>query len=347
METLPRQKLLIVEDVPINVKLLSQIFSQEHNIIVATNGEDAISLTEIHVPDLILLDIILPTMDGFSVCQKLKSHPKTKKIPIIFITVKNQLEDEYKGLELGAVDYIHKPFHPNIVRARVNAHLKLKLYSQQLESLIEEKEFLLKEIHHRVKNNLQIISSLLDMMANRSDDLVCKNSLQAARVKIINLALIHTQLYNSDRFDQIDMKKHLNELIGSVSKLYAQAQTAQITIDIDSSIYLPVTVAIPLTIALNELISNAFKYAVQYSKNPCIDMRMFHQYNGDIIVVIRDNGPGLPDHLDIDQIHSLGLKLVRNIICSQLRGSISFENNNGTLVTIHLTNNHERGEEHV
>ncbi|MBF0103149.1 MAG: response regulator, partial [Desulfobacterales bacterium] len=121
-----KSTLLIVDDTPINIKMLVDMFKADYRILVATNGKSAIELAQTQKPDLILLDIIMPEMDGYEVCQTLHNDPLTSPIPIIFMTSMSETEDNGKGMELGGVDYVQKPFIPSIVKARVKNHLKLR-----------------------------------------------------------------------------------------------------------------------------------------------------------------------------------------------------------------------------
>ncbi len=132
-----RHKILIVDDVSTNIKILGQAMRQEYDISIGINGQKALEIAvSEHPPDLILLDIMMPGMDGYKVCRRLKNDPKTRDIPVIFITTKDEIEDETKGLGLGAVDYIVKPFRLPIVLARVRTHLILKRKTDLLESLV-------------------------------------------------------------------------------------------------------------------------------------------------------------------------------------------------------------------
>lgn len=131
-----RQKILIVDDAPANISVLVKALTSDYEISVAVTGEDALSIvTSDRAPDLVLLDIMMPGMDGYEVCRRMKNDAATREIPIIFITAKDDEEDETRGLELGAVDYITKPFSPPIVKARVKTHLELKRKSDLLENL--------------------------------------------------------------------------------------------------------------------------------------------------------------------------------------------------------------------
>jgi len=131
-----RQKILIVDDMPTNVKILGEALRPNYDIVVATSGKKALEIAQTQVPDLILLDIMMPEMDGYTVCRALKEDSCTKNIPIVFITAKDQTDDELHGLELGAVDYITKPFQVLIVKARVRTQLDLKRKYDLLESMV-------------------------------------------------------------------------------------------------------------------------------------------------------------------------------------------------------------------
>ena len=119
-----RRKVLIVDDTPENIQVLMAILSNDYLIVAAKDGARALSLAAADpVPDLILLDIRMPGMDGYEVCRRLKSDPKTRAIPVIFVTTMTAEEDVRKGLQSGAVDYITKPYSPSLVKARIRAHL--------------------------------------------------------------------------------------------------------------------------------------------------------------------------------------------------------------------------------
>jgi diguanylate cyclase (GGDEF)-like protein len=132
MSTNP-QTVLIVDDAPTNIEILCEALSDTCEILFATGGAEALEIARDQTPDLILLDVMMPEMDGYEVCTRLKSEPRTRAIPVIFVTAKDLEEDEARGLEIGAIDYVTKPISPAIVRARVRNHLELKRYRDMLE----------------------------------------------------------------------------------------------------------------------------------------------------------------------------------------------------------------------
>lgn len=131
-----KSRILVVDDERSNINVLGTILSERYDVSIALNGARALQLAVTNPqPDMILLDIQMPAMDGYEVCRRLKAAPETQNIPVIFITVMTTEEDECRGLELGAVDYITKPFRPSIVLARIKVHLELKKKRDLLERL--------------------------------------------------------------------------------------------------------------------------------------------------------------------------------------------------------------------
>ncbi|MBF0627213.1 MAG: response regulator [Magnetococcales bacterium] len=133
-----RSRILIVDDLPGNIKVLAELLKDEYDISMTTQGQDALRLAQNGTLELILLDIVMPDLDGFEVCRRLRENPRTRGIPVIFVTGQGDTEDEARGFAMGAVDYITKPFSAPIVRARVKTHLGLKLAREQIEKSNQE-----------------------------------------------------------------------------------------------------------------------------------------------------------------------------------------------------------------
>ncbi len=137
---LAKQTVLIVDDTPENIMLLDEVLRADYNILAATNGEKALKLANSDMPpDIILLDVMMPGMDGFEVCRRLKKNAGTAKIPVVFVTAMGQVQDEAQGFALGAVDYIHKPVSPPLVQARVHTHLALYDQKRALEDTVRQR----------------------------------------------------------------------------------------------------------------------------------------------------------------------------------------------------------------
>ena len=127
--------ILVVDDDPANIRVLSTLLKSEYKVFVAKSGQSAVDIAQQHLPNLILLDIVMPDMDGFDVLKQLKASPKTQDIPVIFVTGLNSENHEEYGLKLGASDYIHKPFHSGIVKARIKNQLDILRRNHLLEKV--------------------------------------------------------------------------------------------------------------------------------------------------------------------------------------------------------------------
>ncbi len=154
-----KSKILIVDDAPENLRILIEILKKDYATIPATNGETALQKAMADpMPDLILLDILMPVMDGYEVCKRLKENEKTKDIPVICITAMSEVMDDARAFNLGAVDYIPKPFNPATVKARVKNHIKLK-------NAIIVQEKLIRELKDAL-SNIKTLNGLLPICAN-------------------------------------------------------------------------------------------------------------------------------------------------------------------------------------
>lgn len=183
MKNQGRGRLLLVDDIKANVNLLQLNLKKDYHIDVAFDGESALEQVAKNPPDLILLDIQMPGIDGYEVCRRLKKNKETEKIPIVFITSKNEEEDETKGLELGAIDYIIKPFSMPIIKARVKNLMQMKKQQDILENLslidgltgIPNRRYFDHMLHHewqraiRAETSLALIMIDIDFFKNYND----------------------------------------------------------------------------------------------------------------------------------------------------------------------------------
>lgn len=161
-----RQKLVIVDDTPENLQVLYRALRDEYEIFSATNGRKALQLAGSQRPDLILLDVMMPEMDGYQVCALLKDDPFTRDIPVIFITAKTDADSETRALSAGAVDFIHKPFSTGVVRARVRLHLELVRHRKHLEELVHARTRELAEARDAAESASRAKSAFLSAMGH-------------------------------------------------------------------------------------------------------------------------------------------------------------------------------------
>ena len=168
LETPPMQddsyseSILIVEDLEVFIDVLVEILQADYYLSVATDGHQAVEMARQIKPDLILLDIMLPEMDGYKVCELLKADPTTRKIPVIFLTARASHEDEARGLDLGAADFIAKPFHPDLVKARIRNHLEIKRHRENLQTLVDQRTQALVQTQEATIASLAILAEYRD-----------------------------------------------------------------------------------------------------------------------------------------------------------------------------------------
>ncbi len=156
-----KQKLLIVDDAPANIREITELLKSDYKVVFATSGPKALEIIRTSSqPDLILLDIIMPEMDGIEVCKRLKSSPDTQDIPIIFLTAKTESEDIIKGFQIGAVDYVTKPFNAAELYSRVHTHMDLKRSNERLKLEIVERKKLIVELQEALAE-VKALSGLL------------------------------------------------------------------------------------------------------------------------------------------------------------------------------------------
>ena len=170
MSELSSMRVMVVDDTEANIDILLETLADDYKVVVATDGDSALEDIKKNPPDLILLDIMMPGMDGYEVCQKLKEMEITRNIPVIFLTALKEEGDEAKGLGFGAVDYITKPFNPELVKARVRNHLDLKLHRNHLEELVEKRtqeiaerqrvEYKLRAAKEKIESELNIAAQI-------------------------------------------------------------------------------------------------------------------------------------------------------------------------------------------
>jgi len=208
-------------------------------------------------------------------------------------------------------------------------YLKLRKAKDKIEEKNREREILLKEIHHRVKNNLQIISSILNMQSRKLTDSSARSAVNEGRSRIKSMSLIHEKLYSSNQLTVINMQEYIEDLSGFLFKTYKpdcdiarQIEAEELTLDIDT--------AIPVGLILNELISNALKYAFQEQGTGQLNIS-FSKLEDEYTLRVADSGKGLP--IDFNSIESMGMRLV-NVLTEQLNGLIDVKNEAGATFTI-------------
>ena len=215
-----------------------------------------------------------------------------------------------------------------------------KQAEEKVKASLREKETLLKEIHHRVKNNLTVISSLLDLQSACLQDDKAREALQNSIERVRTMASIHTQLYQSQDLTRVDFGLFVRDLVGNISQSYGRVESpVEIQVDADE-IRLGIDASIPCGLILNELVANALKHAFPEGKEGEINIRMRSE-DKRVTLTVQDNGIGFPESIDVTNLKSLGLELV-NLLVGQISGKIDMQVDGGTTWTITFPLKNER-----
>ena len=204
-----------------------------------------------------------------------------------------------------------------------------------------------KEIHHRIKNNLQVISSLLDLQAEKFNDMKVIEAFRESQNRVISMALIHEELYKGEGTDTLNFSEYLKKLAENLFQIYRlRRKNIQLDLDLEENALFNLDTAVPLGIIINELVSNSFKHAFPCRDTGEIRIKLHREENGEnrtegcksanFILTVSDNGVGISENLNIDELDSLGLQLVVSLV-DQLDGELELKTNHGTEFTIGFT----------
>jgi PAS domain S-box-containing protein len=223
----------------------------------------------------------------------------------------------------------------NLLFSIIHDITERKQAEEQIQVSLKEKETLLHEIHHRVKNNMQVISSLLELQKNTIEDKQVKEVLMESQGRVHAMAIVHETLHNSDSLSKIDLQTFLSILTSSIFQTYSIKPNKVSLINEVESIPISINQASPLGLIINELISNSLKYAFSNDSNGVISVSM-KKIDNELSLIVSDDGVGMPEDLDWRNSDTLGLKLIRSLVESQLDGSIEMESINGTKFIINF-----------
>jgi PAS domain S-box-containing protein len=215
----------------------------------------------------------------------------------------------------------------------------------EVKASLAEKEILLKEVHHRVKNNMQIISSMLQLQAGYVADPQFKAVFSNCRSRVLSMAMVHEKLYRSPNLASVDFAEHVRELSqmlmrsygGELSEVDLRLETESCVLDIDT--------AIPVGLILNELVTNAVKYGGALEGQTRIQVEFRREPAGNLLLAVEDNGPGLPDDFNLEKAQSLGLKLIK-VLSRQIRGDVEFSGQEGVRVEVRFAAPERSGGTH-
>ena len=295
-------KVLLVDDTTANLDMLSKTLgSENYEIALAKSGEQALKTALYFQPDLILLDIMMPGMDGYETSKKLKSSDMTRDIPIIFITAKSTIKDIVKGFEYGCVDYIVKPFQQNEVCARVKTHLTLQAAQKSLIQLNQQKNRLLGIAAHDIRGPLAGIQANLEILQDdelnlsETTKMECIDSAYTTTTQLFTLVndLLDASIIATGELRMQIASGNLKELIEQRLRLYRiQAEIKNIIIV--SSLLVDPRVSMDknrITQVIDNLLTNAIKFTAP-GKTICIQLEIDKQFATTTII---DEGPGLSE----------------------------------------------------
>jgi two-component sensor histidine kinase/CheY-like chemotaxis protein len=334
-----------------------------YRLVRAESGEQALLALVAEEFALLILDIRMPGMSGFELAQMIKERKKTAQVPIIFLSAfYSEDEHAIEAYGSGAVDFLNKPVNATILCSKVAVFAELHrrqreiaaanrtLHAEvtdrrraqellhelnetleqrvaertaELVASLKEKEVLLAEVHHRVKNNLQVVDSLLNLQSGRFTDLALVAEFSSARERVRAMAAVHEQLYQTGDFGEVNLAEQLRELVRVITRAHApegvrlrcEPRLDPVTVDLNT--------AVPLSLIANELIVNAIKhaYAGRSEGELRVELRAGEEHNE---LCIADDGTGLPAGVEPTTTPTLGMRIVRSL-ARQVSGEVHID----------------------
>jgi len=292
--------ILIVDDTTKNIQVLASVLDEQgYSVKAATDGKQALAAVEKSIPDLILLDIMMPEMDGFETIRELKKNPLWQNVPVIFLTAKIETEDIVHGFELGAVDYITKPFNSSELLARVNTHIALKKATETIARISNERKELLHILCHDLTNPIGFVSSVLDM--NKEDPSMLeqmKESIEVSMISSLEIIQLVRMIMAVDEnklnleTSLLDLQSMIND---SLTMMNIKAKLKDIRFEID--IPAGQKVCVERTSFITSVINNALTNAMKFSEPGGTISIKAKEENGKVVLTIKDNGIGMSENL--------------------------------------------------
>lgn len=311
--------LLIVDDITTNLLVLLDFFSScGFETLIAQDGESALQRAQLALPDLILLDVVMPGIDGFETCRRLKNDPKTRDIPVIFMTALNDMENKIKGFEVGAVDYVTKPLQQEEVLARVSTHLTLRSLQKELEIQNEQLDEFAHTVAHDLKNPLSAIIGFADLLVEVSGEQLDAESseyledlrLASHKMKDIIEALLLLAGISKNEIDiqPLNMQEMIVQVQRRLTYLIKKHQ-AEIIISNDWP------VAYGYAPWVEEIWTNYISYGLEFGEHPPRLELGATQMEDQVRFWVRDRGKGLT----LEQQANLFARTKQNLALSIVR----------------------------
>jgi two-component sensor histidine kinase len=290
-------------------------------VLEARTGEEALEIVRRERPPLVLLDINLPGIDGIEVCRQIKADPETSSTIVLQMSATSiELRHRVGALTAGADSFLVEPVEQEELEAVVRALLRLHRSESTLRTMLEERNLLLREINHRIKNSLQLVTSILNLQAQEFTDPQARERFQHAVSRVMAIATVHERLYQDDDPMTVAMDEYISSLCAGLSNAsILDPGKTTITVQVDH-VRLPTEVAVPVALIVNELVTNSLKYAQTPNDHNVINVSLVRIPSGELRLSTSDNGRGMQGSTKAEQ-SGLGRRLVDTFV-RQLSGRI-------------------------
>jgi len=357
-----RFRILLIEDDKVDQMAFKRLVKEKdlpYDYLMAGSVSEARKMLRSETFDAVITDYLLGDGTAFDIIGIVADTP------VIFVTGAGDEEIALKAMKAGAYDYLIKdPKHnylnvlsvttENVIKRkrneeliqartaellRTNEQLKKEIAEridkeEQIKAALKEKDILLKEIHHRVKNNLQVIYGLLEMHYNNIKDEQSKDMCRSLKNLVITMSLVHKTLYKSRDLTQIDFKDYISKIIDILyESFYVSTERVSLKMNFDVFSF-DVNTALSCGLVINELVSNSLKYAFPDNRTGEITVSLTSHNKKEFELIVSDNGIGVPEGLDINKGGTIGLNMVAFFVKSMLRGTMELKRDTGTKTII-------------
>ena len=298
-------------------------------VLEAGTGTEALQIAREDMPPLVIIDIGLPDINGVEVCRRLKSDPTTASTMVLQMSATNiAVIDRVNSLAAGADSFLVEPVEPEELEAVSRALLRLHRSEAALRRALSERELLLKEVNHRVKNSLQLVLSMLSLQAHGFKEPETRELFTKAISRVTAIAAIHERLYQDADPLTVEMHTYLTGLCAELVRASGMEDNAQSSLQIEvEEMRLPTEHGVAVALVVNELVMNALKHAQPISGSPVISVRLVRHGAGQVRLAVSDNGAA-PEESS-NEVAGLGTQLIR-MLARQLNGTVGMERANGT-----------------
>lgn len=335
-------RILVVDDEAVIITQLEEMLvSLGYDVVgKASSGSNAVELAKELAPDLVLMDVVMPgEIDGITACRHVQEE---LDIPVILLTAYGDDAHVSRAKAVHPYGYILKPSQNEQIKAAIEIALEKKAMERNLDGVLvglrtqaEDRELQLKEIHHRIKNNLNMICGLLALQAMHLEESGCSEALKAVRSRVISIAKVHEKLYSSEHIDTIQADEYFESLADSLRRSYVFPDGVELHIN-SEKLELEPDKLMPVGLIVTEFLTNALKYAFPHGGPGAINLS-FRKDPTHYILTVADDGIGLPEDVSLSASKTLGLELVQGLVM-QVGGELERDpaHEKGTAFTVRI-----------